>query len=669
MFFRYESSRPRTASYSSRSGSQVGSAVPSPGTPGSVTPRNTTRSSRLPRYSDYYPDTTTEYPERRFRSYDEFSQGSAASHDEEYIYTRESPHIDIETSRNLPSVVIPPENHQNDRNFAPPDIRHLQKERVHLLEQLEDCPSSGDELMSPKKRLKIDIDGGDDLNHTEHRKISEVRRLSDVGLKHHSRRPSMDGKHSTILVERSTYLPHTICKRRKTSGSEGERRLHHHEISGGESLSGSRPGTPLCDERPENLPPSEPRRLPRERSTNEGPLSLPLPRFAAQVLNCPRISVAGFKGKESSPPTLVTSPKVSGIVPPSPVHVPPPASPPPRPPSSSNSSDSDVPPPSPSLEERLKSLDEKYEKWSGSRALSAASGDALAKLDASASERFKFRHKLLDLDLKEVQPSEIVKSVLAKRSVFDEDLKRLENYGEKYEPRDFNTFSRSFSSLQTNLSVNTTQNSVSNNSLIQKPLTLTSPRSVQTSISTAKGLQYPFPSHPPISTPQTPTTVNITMSTSTHLTSNIHINDRLRQPNLTSDRTNNVKNLNRSVSQNSNNNTNQINSSLLKSRSLDSKNDISSDKLLITNIPNNSINNSENNVNNSDNTNKNQTNKLNKKDNDKCTDKNKLSDKCEKVLTRRESVSNSPSTKTDCDKKAKEGKKHIIFLKIPSKKA
>lgn len=88
----------------------------------------------------------------------------------------------------------------------------------------------------------------------------------------------------------------------------------------------------------------------------------------------------------------------------------------------------------------LRSLDEKYEKWSGSRALSAAGNDALAMLDANR-EKFRLRHKLLEIqDLKEVQPSEIVKSMMAKRSVFDEDLKRLESVGEKYEPKDFGVF-------------------------------------------------------------------------------------------------------------------------------------------------------------------------------------------------------------------------------------
>lgn len=38
-----------------------------------------------------------------------------------------------------------------------PEIRNLQKERVLLLEQLGECPSSGDELMAPKKRLKLEM--------------------------------------------------------------------------------------------------------------------------------------------------------------------------------------------------------------------------------------------------------------------------------------------------------------------------------------------------------------------------------------------------------------------------------------------------------------------------------------------------------------------------------
>lgn len=176
--------------------------------------------------------------------------------------------------------------------FAPSDIRNLQKERVHLLEQLEECPSSSDELMSPKKRLKLDLlDAGPDViveTNRDHRKVMEVRRLSDANLnKHHSRRPSIDSasKHSNSRDLRHDigYIPHTVCKRRKTASSDSGSRVHHYDHSGSESVGGSRPGTPLCDERPENLQPSEPRRVvSRER---EGPLTLPLPRFAAQVMN------------------------------------------------------------------------------------------------------------------------------------------------------------------------------------------------------------------------------------------------------------------------------------------------------------------------------------------------------------------------------------------------
>lgn len=117
-------------------------------------------------------------------------------------------------------------------------------------------------------------------------------------------------------------------------------------------------------------------------------MSLPLPKFAAQLLR-------------TAPPT------------PRPMPTSAPDSPP-RPPSVSSSSGGSAPH-SPSLEERIRSLDEKYEKWSGSRAL------------ADAPDRTRFRHRLLDIDINEVKPSEVVRSLLAKRSVFDEDSERLES--------------------------------------------------------------------------------------------------------------------------------------------------------------------------------------------------------------------------------------------------
>ncbi|KAB0802253.1 hypothetical protein PPYR_04439 [Photinus pyralis] len=523
-FARYETpTRPRTASYSSRTSATTGqcnatSTVHSPSTPGSVTPRGSGSRSRLARFAEYYDQGVTEYGERRYRSYDEYSQGSAASHEDgyehEYPFNRESPsHIDSLESRSLQH------NTEVTLTFAPPDIRNLQKERYHLLEQLEDYPSSGDELVSPKKRIRLDILEGAAASdviieaNRDHRKVMEIRRTSDGSLKHHSRRPSVDSKHG-VGIDRIAYMPHAVCKRRKTAGSDSSSKIQHHELSGSESVGSSRPGTPLCDEKPDF--PTEPRRIPRER---EGPISLPLPRFAAQVLGKGNVSVAGIKGQKdnvlSSPPPAATSPRVSTPLTPSLAQVPPPASPPPRPPSlSSNSSDSDITPPSPSLDERIRSLDEKYEKWSGSRAVSAAGSEALAKLDASASERFRFSYKLLDLDLKELQPSEIVKSVLAKPSVFDEDSKRLENVGEKYE---INLFPKTPTtpSVQTTVPVTPlppvqppVPKVATTTAQLPKTPTIQSPRSSGSNIPTAKGLQYPFPSHPPlqtvISAPSTP---------------------------------------------------------------------------------------------------------------------------------------------------------------------
>lgn len=152
---------------------------------------------------------------RRFRSYDEFSQGSGASHD------------DYETSVigdskiNDDDLPPPPRRHAVQSVVTsveppappplllpPPDIRHLQKERVHLLEQLEECHSSGDEGFAPKKRAKLDVASTilceDDepeiasLLVTSHsgRKGMDVRRVSDskILVHHGARRGSCEGR-------------------------------------------------------------------------------------------------------------------------------------------------------------------------------------------------------------------------------------------------------------------------------------------------------------------------------------------------------------------------------------------------------------------------------------------------------------------------------------------
>ncbi|XP_050347417.1 protein split ends isoform X2 [Nymphalis io] len=192
----------------------------------------------------------------------------------------------------------------------------------------------------------------------EERKLSKERHRSVGG----GSRRSRSGSRSHISRRRHR-------RRRDESGSRGSRT--------------SRAGTPLRDE--PDAPPTEPRRPPRERPPL--PMSLPLPKFAVQLLR------AAPTQPRSLPPPAPASP--------------------PRPPSASSSSGGSAPH-SPSLEERIRSLDEKYERWTGSRA------------HADAPDRARLRHRLLELDVNEVKPSEVVLSLLAKRSVFDEDSERLE---------------------------------------------------------------------------------------------------------------------------------------------------------------------------------------------------------------------------------------------------
>ncbi|EFN80740.1 Protein split ends [Harpegnathos saltator] len=526
-FTRYDTPpRSRTASYSRTSGGSTPGASP-------AHPTAMSRSSRRSyQESSYYDGDYGEPTSRRFRSYDEFSQGSGASHDDYQSSVLSDGKLNDDDCpppsrrhavQSVVTSVDPPA--PPPPLLPPPDIRHLQKERVHLLEQLEECHSSGDEVgFAPKKRTKLDSSSSsttvlceDDepeiasllvTSSHSNRKSVDFRRVSDskVVVYHSTRRSSCEGRGPGP------------CKRRRDATS---RHHEHHD--------GSRPGTPLVDERPENLVPSEPRRF-RERS-HEGPLSLPLPRFAAQMLNNNNNNTSssnnnngsGSRSSGASLAKVASPPCTSFTTAPGPRTAPqPPASPPPRHPSSSpTSSDSETAPQSPSLEERIRSLDEKYEKWSGSRALSAVGGDALAKLDASTSERFKFRHKLLDMALHEVQPSDILKSVLAKRSVFDEDSKRLENYSEKYEPREFTGII-----------------GIGSVSMIGSTAGLTTSSSCASKVC----LQYPFPSHPPVQLSSSGTSItnmvgvntlstSLTPTTTTMVTSVMKTDPRIAQHN------------------------------------------------------------------------------------------------------------------------------------------
>lgn len=242
----------------------------------------------------------------------------------------------------------------------------------------------------------------------------EERLQSVVVSPHRARRHRRDS--SPDDRKHSKERHRSVGTRRSRSGSRGgerhaSRRRHRRRREG--SGSHSRAGTPLRDE--PDAAPVEPRRPPRERPPL--PMSLPLPKFAVQLMR--------------SAPSA-----------PRPEPAPAPDSPP-RPPSASSSSGGSAPH-SPSLEERIRSLDEKL---NGSRML------------AEAPDRTRLRHRLLDVDINEVKPSEVVRSLLAKRSVFDEDSERLEGAGRAPSPG-------------------------------------SSPRS-RLAGATPRALRYPFPAHPP----------------------------------------------------------------------------------------------------------------------------------------------------------------------------
>merc|ERR1712013_279280 len=74
------------------------------------------------------------------------------------------------------------------------------------------------------------------------------------------------------------------------------------------------------------------------------------------------------------------------------------------------------------LEERLKLLDEKYVHWT-----------SLTRVPGSGPGREGGGGRY-NLDIKPAQPSAIVQKLLSRKSVFDEDSKRLKNINEKYDP-------------------------------------------------------------------------------------------------------------------------------------------------------------------------------------------------------------------------------------------
>ncbi|EDS37284.1 conserved hypothetical protein [Culex quinquefasciatus] len=701
---------------------------------------NSSSRSRIVRYSseDYYLDggggggsggggpNSHGNSERRFRSYDEYSQGSAASsHEDVYDHesyggasgthprssahdrpqptsTSDSPPPSVTSSSGLSSSI------QSRLGDVDPSVALSRKRSEKSPASASEAVSSGDPAALSGTNNSSGGGGGhhhysgsnnssnhyNSHHHHHHHNNSESGVQSSGhrnGSGGHSYSHSLNKRRKTILNSDNSMT--VIASAGSTSVSSNEHHhssrgrghqlhsIHSHEASGGESADGSRPGTPLCDERPENLPPSEPRRIPTSRSYNQEPLSLPLPRFAIQFLQQYRLqqqqsssasssSTASSSSATSALPSSTTStlfPSAavssssstalssslhsasaatviaasSGALPaalssnssllhntlssPPPTHssklsllIPPsvgvaagsgsgssittgntpasasttnslehgsnqaPASPL-RPPSiSSNSSDSESgPSTSPSLEERINKLDEMYEKWSGNSQtrLNNAGNEhhfnndrhhiqpaqPLPQLqlqhvyaghnhigsgnnntgslnqspisNVSSSSTSSFRHKFLELDVKEVPPSDIVKSLLSRKSIFDEDLKRLENIGDKYEPGVLVNFPKNpvTTTLNTVAIASTTNptvvSPVVNTAILasQSPLhalkaqtppapslqrigscstsgsPMNSPQPYNSPNPSVKsGLQYPFPSHPPSTGSVTP---------------------------------------------------------------------------------------------------------------------------------------------------------------------
>lgn len=336
---------------------------------------------------------------------------------------------------------------------------------------------------------------------------------------------------------------------------------HSHEASGGESADGSRPGTPLCDELPDG--PSEPRRLPSKASSLETRtprpiLTLPLPKFGIPFFQKHRtsagtlsaslasgsLSMASVNSSSNVNSSINSSSMVSNSLLNS-VDCGPgghsslykqkshqqhssstsSSSSTMRPRSlSSNSSDSELNDDG-GIAERIKFVDEMYEKWSGNK----DHHHVQHYMPPTQQPPKLIQHKLLEFDIKEVPSSDIAKSLMAKKSIFDDDFQRLAIINNKKEEDKSEIIPLPKPSIP-NLGVTkvpvvgpnqpplpppspvvqppaapTTPyqrlNSSTNSSPMNSPQpTMSSPYNSPSGASGAfKGLQYPFPSHTPIS--------------------------------------------------------------------------------------------------------------------------------------------------------------------------
>ncbi|XP_022250320.1 msx2-interacting protein-like isoform X2 [Limulus polyphemus] len=94
------------------------------------------------------------------------------------------------------------------------------------------------------------------------------------------------------------------------------------------------------------------------------------------------------------------------------------------------------------IEERIKALDEKFTAWSGSNTSRNLTATTVASTEAPLQPTIDYQKynikKRPKFDYMAPKPSEIMKTLLAKSTIFDQDLKRLEHINEKYEPKEIN---------------------------------------------------------------------------------------------------------------------------------------------------------------------------------------------------------------------------------------
>jgi hypothetical protein len=99
--------------------------------------------------------------------------------------------------------------------------------------------------------------------------------------------------------------------------------------------------------------------------------------------------------------------------------------------------------PSRSIEDRIRALDEKYNAWSGTNATTPVVKIEKTPTPTIDYSKYNIKKKsqinsTSSTDSQTSEPSDIVKNLLSKSSIFDQDSKRLELINEKYEPKEVN---------------------------------------------------------------------------------------------------------------------------------------------------------------------------------------------------------------------------------------